>query len=251
MRKLLLYLIVLSTVGVNFAQQKLQSPKEFLGYELGDRFTRHHKVIEYFKHVADVLTNVSMTQYGETYENRPLVYAVITSPENFNNLEQIRTDNLKRTGLLEGAPSPNKKAIVWLSYNVHGNEANSLEASMLTLYELANPSNAKTQEWLKNTVVIIDPCINPDGRDRYANFYNQYRNHPANENGDAKEHHEAWPGGRANHYLFDLNRDWAWETQVETQQRIKVYHRWMPHVHVDFHEQGANSPYYFAPAAEP
>ena len=138
-----------------------------------------------------------------------------------------------------------------MSYNVHGNEASSLEASMLTLYDLANTTNTKTQEWLRNAIIILDPCINPDGRDRYANFFNQYFNIPANTSSDAKEHHEPWPGGRGNHYLFDLNRDWAWGTQVETQQRLKIYHEWMPHVHVDFHEQGYNSPYYFAPAAEP
>jgi hypothetical protein len=231
--------------------QKLLSPKEFLGYELGERFTPHYRVIEYFRHVAETMPNVDVKQYGETYEHRPLVYAVITSEENFKNIEQIRLNNLKRTGLTEGTPSNDKKAIIWLSYNVHGNEASSLEASMLTLFELANQSNKKTQEWLKNSVVILDPCINPDGRDRYANFYNQYLNNPANSDGDAKEHHEPWPGGRTNHYLFDLNRDWAWTTQIETQQRIKVYNQWMPHVHVDFHEQGHNNPYYFAPAAEP
>ena len=233
------------------SQQKLLSPKEFLGYELGDRFTRHYRVIEYFKHVADVMPNVDLVQYGETNEYRPLVYAVVTSPENFQNLEQIRQNNLRKAGMIEGSASADKKAIVWLSYNVHGNEANSMEASMLTLYELANTNNAKTQEWLKNTVVILDPCINPDGRDRYANFYNQYGNRPPNPNGDSKEHREPWPGGRTNHYLFDLNRDWAWETQIESQQRIKVYNQWLPHVHVDFHEQGHNNPYFFAPAAEP
>ncbi len=240
----------LFTTTVSSAQQKLLSPKEFLGYELGDRFTRHHRVVEYYKHVADVMPNVDLTQYGETYEYRPLVYAIVTSPENFQNLKQIREDNLKRTGLLDGSPAT-KKAIVWMSYNVHGNEANSLEASMWTLYELANASNSKTQEWLKNTVVILDPCINPDGRDRYANFYNQYGNNPPNPNIDAKEHREPWPNGRPNHYLFDLNRDWAWETQKESQHRLKVYNEWMPHVHVDFHEQWYNSPYFFAPAAEP
>ncbi|MFZ6014155.1 MAG: M14 metallopeptidase family protein [Bacteroidota bacterium] len=234
-----------------WAQQKLLTPKEFLGYELGDRFTRHHRVIEYYKHVADVMPNVDVVQYGETYENRPLVYAIVTSPENFKNIDQIRLDNLRRAGLAEGTPSGDKKAIVWLSYNVHGNESNSMEASMLTLYELCNPGNTKTQAWLKNAVVILDPCINPDGRDRYANFYNQYGNHPPNPNGDSKEHREPWPGGRANHYLFDLNRDWAWETQVESKTRIKIYNQWLPHVHVDFHEQGHNDPYYFAPAAEP
>ena len=197
------------------------------------------------------MPNVELTRYGETYEHRPLYYAVVTSTDNFSKIDQIRTDNLRRAGLADGRPSAEKKAIVWLSYNVHGNEANSTEASMLTLYELANPANEKTQEWLKNTVVILDPCINPDGRDRYVNFYNQFGNIPANSSGDAKEHRETWPGGRTNHYLFDLNRDWAWETQIESKQRIKAYHQWMPHVHVDFHEQGYNNPYFFAPAAEP
>jgi hypothetical protein len=244
-------LFVLLSVITSVAQQKLLAPKDFLGYELGDRFSRHYRVVEYFKHVADVLPNVDLIQYGETYEHRPLVYAIVASPENYKKLEQIRTDNLRRAGMLEGAASSDRVAIVWLSYNVHGNEASSLEASMWTLYDLANPENVKTQAWLKNTVVILDPCINPDGRDRYANFYNQYFNLQANSNGDAKEHREPWPGGRANHYLFDLNRDWAWQTQIESQQRLKVYNQWLPQVHVDFHEQGHNNPYYFAPAAEP
>ena len=241
----------LSIGPYSYSQIAIQSPAQFLGYELGDRFTRHHRVVEYFKHIAEASPNVMVAQYGETYEHRPLMYAIIASAENFKNLDQIRQDNLKRGGYMEGSPSANKVAIVWLSYNVHGNEANSTEASMKTLYELVNPANAKTKEWLKNTVVIIDPCINPDGRDRYANFYNQYGNIPPNPNSEAKEHREPWPGGRTNHYFFDLNRDWAWETQAESRSRIKIYNEWMPHVHVDFHEQGFNNPYYFAPAAEP
>lgn len=250
MRKLFIFSLLLISAFAG-AQPALQSPAEFLGYELGDRFTRHHRVVEYFKHVDDAMPNVKLMQYGETYEHRPLVYAIIASPENFANLEQIRTDNLKRAGAMEGTPSGNKVAIVWLSYNVHGNEANSMEASMKTLYELVNPANAKTKEWLKNTVIIMDPCINPDGRDRYANFYNQYGNNPPNPDVQTREHREPWPGGRANHYLFDLNRDWAWQTQIETQNRIKIYSQWLPHIHVDYHEQSYNSPYYFAPAAEP
>ena len=249
--KKLLMLCFIAVTFMTSAQNKLQTPAEFLGYELGDRFTRHYRMVEYFKHIAEsVPQQVRVQQYGETYEHRPLIYSIITSAENFKNLEQIRQDNLRRAGLLEGTPGT-KVAIVWLSYNVHGNEANSMEASMKTIFELVNPSNTKTKEWLKNTVVIIDPCINPDGRDRYANFYNQYGNDPANTDPQAREHREQWPGGRANHYLFDLNRDWAWETQTESQSRIKIYNQWMPHVHVDFHEQGYNSPYYFAPAAEP
>ncbi len=251
MNRILLSTLFCFFIINSFAQSSLQSPEQFLGYELGDRFTRHHRVVEYFQQVAAARpNNVRIIQYGETYEHRPLIVAIIASDENFRNLEQIRLDNLKRTGFEQGTPSTNV-ALVWLSYNVHGNEANSTEASMKTLHDLANPDNGKTKEWLKNTVVIIDPCINPDGRDRYANFYNQYGNYPPDPSPDAKEHREPWPGGRANHYLFDLNRDWAWQSQIESQARIKLYNQWMPHVHVDFHEMGYNSPYFFAPAAEP
>lgn len=248
-RSALLATFLLATFTL-LAQEELHAPKEFLGYEPGDRFTRHHRVVEYFEHVSRASSNVRLFRYGETYEHRPLIYAVVTAPENIDKIDQIREDNLRRTGLLPGNPST-RVAIVWLSYNVHGNEASSMEASMLTLYELVNPANGQTQEWLKNTVVIIDPCLNPDGRDRYANFYNQYGNRETNPSGDAKEHREPWPGGRTNHYLYDLNRDWAWLTQIESQQRVKIYNEWMPHVHVDFHEQGYNNPYFFAPAAEP
>jgi hypothetical protein len=250
MRKLFYFLILQFTCLIGNGQEKLLSPPEFLGYEPGQQFTRHHSVVEYFRHVAETKPNVKLHQYGETYEGRPLIYAVISSIENINRIDEIQNNNLKRSGMLPGVAT-DKTAIVWLSYNVHGDEASSTEASMLTLYELANGFSAKITEWLKNTVVIIDPCLNPDGRDRYVNFYNQNRNLPFNANGDAQEHHDLWPGGRANHYLFDLNRDWAWGTQAETIARLKIYESWLPHVHVDFHEQGHNSPYYFAPAAEP
>ncbi|MFK8059312.1 MAG: M14 family metallopeptidase [Polaribacter sp.] len=240
-----LCIVAFLTIGSIFSQ-KVQSPSEFLGYEIGSRFTRHHKVVDYFKYVTETLSNVKLEKYGETNEHRPLYLSYISSQANIDNLENIRKNNLSQTGVISGN-AENKKAIVWLSYNVHGNEASSTEASMLTLYELVTRKKA----WLENTIVIIDPCINPDGRDRYVNWYNQVKSTPYNTKQDAKEHSEPWPGGRPNHYLFDLNRDWAWVTQVESAQRIKMYNKWMPHIHVDFHEQGINNPYYFAPAAEP
>ncbi len=241
----LFLLVTIFSLG-NIVAQTLKSPSEFLGYEIGSRFTRHHNVVDYFKYVSTTSANVKLEKYGETNEFRPLYVTYISSEQNINNLDEIRKANLSQTGIIDGNQE-NNKAIVWLSYNVHGNEASSTEASMLTLYELVTTK----KEWLENTIVIIDPCLNPDGRDRYVNWYNQVKNSPFNIDQEAKEHNEPWPGGRPNHYLFDLNRDWAWATQVESQQRIKIYNKWMPHVHVDFHEQGINSPYYFAPAAEP
>ncbi len=241
--------LILSFFSIVLVSQT-KSPDAFLEYRLGERFTKHHQVVDYFKHVAQMNNNVKLIQYGKTYENRPLYLAIITSPDNFSNLEKLRTNHLKTAGILDGQPTTDIP-ITWLSYNVHGNEAVSTEAAMKTIFELVNTNNLETKKWLENTIVIIDPCINPDGRDRYVNWYTQNGNLPYTTNPDAKEHHEPWPGGRANHYLFDLNRDWAWATQIESQSRIAIYNNWMPNIHVDFHEQGVDAPYYFAPAAEP
>lgn len=248
MKKTYLFLLVNFLITTSLISQNLQSPEQFLGYEIGTQFTRHAEVVNYFKHVAENSNLVNYTTYGKTYENRPLTYAVISSEENLKNIEAIRNNHLANSGVSTSTDAGKAdKAIVWLSYNVHGNEASSTEAAMKTVYELVT----NNKEWLKNTVVILDPCINPDGRDRYANWYNQVKATPYNASPIAAEHHEPWPGGRPNHYLFDLNRDWAWATQTETKNRLKVYNTWLPHIHVDFHEQGINDPYYFAPAAEP
>ncbi|WP_378187117.1 M14 family metallopeptidase [Aquimarina sp. W85] len=228
------------------SQTSIPSPEKFLGYAIGEQFTRHADVVRYFEAVANASDMVTYNTYGKTNERRPLTYAVISSAENLKNIETIRQNNLSNVDGTKPSTTP-KVALVWLSYNVHGNEASSTEAAMKTLYTLIT----EKQEWLSNTVIIMDPCINPDGRDRYVNWYNQTRATPYTIDQHATEHNEPWPGGRPNHYLFDLNRDWAWATQIETQQRLKIYNQWMPHIHVDFHEQGINEPYYFAPAAEP
>ncbi|TBR20153.1 MAG: zinc carboxypeptidase [Chitinophagaceae bacterium] len=245
----LLAIIVLS------AQAQVPSPEEFLGYKIGTRYTPHYKVVNYFQAVAATAkANVLLESYGQTNEGRPLLLTYVSTSDNMQQLEKIRINNLRLAHLSnENAKSESAKqiAIVWLSYNVHGNETSSTEAAMLTLYSLVDPLNSKTKEWLKNTVVIIDPCINPDGRDRYVNWYNSVVGKQYNPALNSREHREPWPGGRTNHYNFDLNRDWAWQSQVESQQRIIKYNQWMPQVHVDFHEQGINNPYYFAPAAQP
>ena len=116
---------------------------------------------------------------------------------------------------------------------------------------LVDPTNAQTKEWLKNTVIVIDPCLNPDGRDRYVNSYNISAGEHFDADPQAREHDEPWPRGRTNHYNFDLNRDWAWQTQKRNTGTLKMYNKWLPQVHVDYHEQEPDAPYYFAPAAEP
>ena len=252
MKKLILFLSILFWVSGLMAQ-KIQSPAEFLGYKLGDQFTHHYRIVEYFKYIAQASKNVKLTQYGTTNEGRPLLTMFIASDENIGRLEEIRQNNLKLTSLDKVAQGnvSTTPAIVWLSYNIHGNEPSSSEAAMQTLYELVDPSNTKTKNWLQNVVVVIDPCQNPDGRERYVNFYNPIHATPPDADPAAREHREPWPGGRYNHYYFDMNRDWAWQTQKESQEKLVNYNKWLPQVHVDFHEQSYNAPYYFAPAAEP
>jgi hypothetical protein len=249
MQRLLFIIPFLCLNIILFAQ--LKSPDEFFPHKRGENFTPHYMLVDYYEHVAANSAYLKLTEYGRTNEQRPLLLAAISTPENLARLDEIRQNNLRRTGLTTGTATNENIAIVWLGFSIHGNEAAGSEAAPQVLYELVDPNNATTKEWLKNTIVLIDPSVNPDGYSRYTEWYRRYANTILNPNPNAYEHLEPWPGGRVNHYLFDLNRDWAWQTQVESQQRMKVYHEWMPHVVADIHEQGYNNPYYFAPAAQP
>lgn len=229
---------------------QLQSPAEFLPTDYGKQFTPHHEVVDYIKYIADNSDRVQVMEYGRTNEDRPLLLAYISTSENLKNIEEIRKQHLSSIGAIDGN-GENDKAIVWLSFGVHGNEAGASESSMNTIFNLADTNNSKTGKWLENTVIIFDPSLNPDGYSRYTHWLRGISGKHAHPGHNDREHMEPWPSGRVNHYLFDLNRDWAWQTQVESQQRIVMYNKWLPMVHVDFHEMGYNDHYYFAPAAKP
>lgn len=248
----LAFLFMILTCSFTIAQG-LQSPEDFLRTEYGKHFTPHYLVADYVRHVAANSDRVTLIEYGETNEDRPLLLATISTPNNQANIKDIQKNHLSKIGMSTEEEEPIEKnySIVWLSFGVHGNEAGGSESSMKVLYKLANPANDQIAQWLDNTVVLFDPSLNPDGYNRYTHWARSIGGKTPHPGLTDREHMEPWPGGRVNHYLFDLNRDWAWQTQVESQQRIVQYHKWMPHIHVDFHEMGYDNGYYFAPAAEP
>lgn len=256
-----LYVLILFTIfslnsqdnlllDVTDLNRNIKSPAEFLNYEIGDYYTQHHNVMNYMKYLNSTHSDMSVfIKYGETNQKRDLNLLIISSKENIKNLNAIKEANVK---IAKGqSVSMDIPTIVWLSYNVHGNETSSSEASMLTAYHLLAGTSQSVQDLLANSVVIIDPMMNPDGRERYINWFKNSVGLKANEDINATEHQEPWPGGRSNHYMFDLNRDWAFASQIETQQRLLVYHQFKPHVFVDFHEMGHNSGYFFFPATKP
>ncbi|HXG38713.1 MAG TPA: M14 family zinc carboxypeptidase [Bacteroidota bacterium] len=236
----------------------IPSPQSVLRYDIGDRFTDYRNLEKFYDKLVASSDRIQRIVYGETYEMRPLQLLIISSPKNLARLDEIKANNKKLTDprtfrskaeaeqIINSLP-----AIVWLSYGVHGNEACSPEAAMLTAYQLCAGTDQRTLDILENVIVLIDPAVNPDGRERYVQWVNSTLGSKPNVNPDAIEHSEPWPGGRTNHYYFDLNRDWAWQTQKETRARIPLYREWMPHTHVDFHEMGHTSTYFFFPAAPP
>ena len=250
----------ISSAGFYTPKQPLPDvpdPAAFLGYELGERFTPHHLVVEYMELLAQASPRVQLEAYGRSYEGRPLQLLTISDPHNLSRAEDIKktyaelTDP-RRTGFDSARNRVRELPVaVWLSYNIHGNEASSTEAAMAAAYFLAAADEDELGDLLKDTVVLLDPCLNPDGRDRYVNWITSVVGSKPNPLSAAREHHEPWPGGRFNHYLFDLNRDWAWLTQIESRQRAKAYLEWMPQVHVDFHEMWVESTYFFFPPERP
>ncbi len=232
--------------------------QQVVGHDWGEKITMHHELERYIFRLAEASPKVQVVKYGETWEGRSLYYLIVASEKNMARVDEIkagtkaladprRTQKAEADRLIRDLP-----AVTWLTYAVHGNEISGTDAATLTAYHLvASQNDTLAQLILDQSVVIIDPLQNADGRDRFINYFRQTRGPWPDEDQQAAEHREVWPGGRGNHYLFDMNRDWFALTQIETHGKVKAYLDWYPVVFVDLHEMGSNSTYYFAPPADP
>ncbi len=227
---------------------RIPTPEAFLGYPVGTHYTRHDQIVAYFKALADLSDRVAFQVIGKTYEERQQVILTVTDPANHSRLDQIRAEHLTTTDPAKPALPASAPVVVLLGYSVHGAETSSGEAALLTAYYFAASQNEETRRLLRESVILIDPSLNPDGRDRAATWHNGFKSFPPVADPADLEHNHAWPGGRTNHFLTDLNRDWLSAEQVETQNRLEFFHQWYPNVQIDFHEMGTNSTYYFEPS---
>ena len=259
MKKLIYLSIIIISFNFSFAQdyflenfgpynENIQSPEEFLGYEIGDQHTRHDLILAYFKYLSSVSERANLINYGKSYEGRTLTLLSISNEENLKNLEEIKTEHLKSTipGSIKTI-NENLPIIINLGYGIHGNEPSASEAALLTAYTLIASKNKKINRLTTNSVVFIDPTLNPDGRDRHSQWANQYKSINLVADSNDAEHNESWPRGRTNHYWFDLNRDWLLAVHPESRGKLNWLHEWYPNVVIDVHEMGTNSNYFFDP----
>jgi hypothetical protein len=259
LKKILCILVVLLSLKSAISQENyfypnagkfnpaIPSPAQFLGYPIGGQHTRHDRLVEYFKELDRLSDRVSVEVIGETFEHRAQIAITFTSKSNHDRIEEIRKAHIagQSTGSTQNIP-----LVIHLGYNVHGNEPSSSEAAMLTAYYITASENPETMTWLNDMVILMDPVINPDGRDRHTHWANMHKGTPPVADPLDREHTEIWPGGRFNHYWFDLNRDWFLATFPETKNRINFFHKWRPYVQTDHHEMGTNSTFYFDPGEE-
>ena len=228
--------------------ENIQSPEEFLGYEIGFEHTRHDLIVSYLNYLSNSSKKAEIIKYGESHEGRDLIMLTVSSTNNLSNLDKIKQEHLKYTEPTSNLEvNKNLPVIINLGYGVHGNEPSSAEAAILAAYTLVASENIKIKRLIENSVVFIDPTINPDGRDRHSQWANQYKSINLVADSNDAEHNEMWPKGRTNHYWFDLNRDWLLAINPESRGKLKWYHSWYPNVVTDFHEMGTNSNYFFEP----
>lgn len=258
MRKLLLVLFAVAHIQL-FAQDyffgdqqpfdsKIPTPESFLGYKIGEMHTRHDMMVAYLEKLAEVSDRAEIEVYGYTHERRKLVMFRVSSPENLSSLQTIKEKHLQFIDPSQNPTNYNEVPIfVQLGYSVHGNEPSTSEAALLTAYTLVASQSTEVLNYLQNSIVFIDPALNPDGRDRHTQWVNQYKAKELVSDNLDVEHNEMWPRGRTNHYWFDLNRDWLLAVHPESQGKLKWYHDWYPNVVTDFHEMGTNSHYFFEP----
>lgn len=233
--------------------KKITLPSDSLGFEIGQRHVRHDQLKNYFYQLAQDSERINITSMGKTPQQRDQLLVTISSPENLANLSSILSERdilSQRKKQLEKQRSDSAPLVIWLGYSVHGDEISGANAAMIVAYYLAASTDEKLTEMLANTVIVIEPSINPDGMDRFVNWVSTYRNSSNNSDANHIEHHQSWVTGRTNHFWFDLNRDWLLLSQQESQHRLKYFHQYQPHVVGDFHEMGHNSSYFFQPGIQ-
>lgn len=225
----------------------IPTPEQFLGYPIGEWHTRHENIIAYYKELARVSPKAHFQITGYTTEHRAQVILTITSPENYAKIEEIRIEHLKLADPSQSPDLSKMPVIILHGYNVHGNEPSSSEAAMLTAYYMVASQSESTTKALRESVILMDPNYNPDGRDRHSNWVNMHKGSPPVSDPMDREHNEVWPGGRFNHYWFDLNRDWLPLAHIETRNRVEFFHQWLPNVGTDFHEMQTSGTNFFEP----
>lgn len=247
---------VLSRTGKSF-DSSIPTIQSVLGYDFGEQITRHKDMEQYINALVKTSSQIKVETIGKTYEGRNLYYVILSSAENMARLEELRQANLKLADPRLISTNEAKQIIetnpvfVGLSYSVHGNEHSGVEAALAILYYFLASRDEETTTILRNCILIVDPMQNPDGRERFINYYYSTSGKRPNPDRNAAEHNEVWPSGRTNHYLFDMNRDWTTLSQIETQARVTAYQRYQPQFYIDAHEMGENSTYFFPPPRDP
>lgn len=221
------------------------TPKQVLGYEVGEWHVTHDQLVMYMKAVAAASDRVKFEETGRSYEKRPQTLLTITSPSNLGKLDQIKAERAKLREPGSSVNIQNMPVVMFMGYSVHGNEPSGANASLLAAYHFAAANEIAAD--LENIVLLLDPAINPDGLNRFASWVNSHKAYVMNGDPAQRELNEAWPRGRTNHYWFDLNRDWLPVQHPESRNRVKVFQSWLPNIHLDFHEMGTNSTFFFQP----
>jgi Zinc carboxypeptidase len=228
---------------------EIPTPKQFLGFQVGNQHVMPSEVVAYMKELDRLSDRITLIEYAKTFENRPLLLLTITSPKNHQNINQIKAEHQKLMNAAEAQKLDTKKmpVVLWMGYSVHGNEPSGVNASLLAAYYLAAAEGVAIDSLLDEAVILLDPCINPDGGNRFANWVNSNKSIVPNPDPNTRELNEAFPMGRTNHYWFDLNRDWLHQQMPESRGRLVQFYDWKPNILTDHHEMGSNSSFFFQP----
>ena len=228
----------------------IPKPKDIIYHEVGEWHITHDRLVNYMKAVAAAAPDrIKLETMGFTYEGRPQVLLIITSPKNHQRLEEIRQQHLLLSDPSKSASVniDNMPIVVWIGHSIHGNEPSGANAALVSAYYLAAAQGKQIDELLDNVVILFDPSFNPDGLQRFSTWANQHKSKNLVSDPNSREFNEVWPGGRFNHYWFDLNRDWLPAVHIESQNRLAWFHKWKPNILTDHHEQGSNATFFFQP----
>jgi hypothetical protein len=252
----ILYLSLCFLAGLatfpSFAQQKITTPKEQFGFNIGDDYqlVNYTQMVEYWKKLEQESGRIKLVEIGRTAEGRTIMMAIITSPENHENL--LRYKGIARQlalaeGLADGEArklAREGRAVVWIDGGLHATEILGSQQLIQLVFEMASRNDKETLRILDD-VILLAVCSNPDGLELVAGWYNR-------EPDLKKRTTRGIPRLYQKYIGHDNNRDFYMVTQPETEAICRVfYHDWFPQIIYNQHQTGPAGCVLFAPPFQP
>jgi hypothetical protein len=231
------FCVLAAGISAQRAATAVPTPRAVLGFDPGDDYqlADFTQLRAYFQRLDETSARVQLFVAGTSTEGREILVAAISSEANLAHLERYR-DIARRLALVRGvsdedarALARDGKAIVWIDNGLHSTEVATAQHAFHLAHRVATEESREMRAIRENVILLLLPCINPDGMDLVVDWYRRHLRTPHQDSPMPWLYHR--------YVGHDNNRDGYMQTQKETQVVNRLlFHDWLPQVMYNQHQ---------------